>query len=50
MKAAQKASASPEKPWMKNLGKPQGPREERQQIEERVEEAFEQIDAEIWES
>ena len=39
---------SQEKPWMKHLGKLKHLRKERKGIEKRVEEAFEQIDPEIW--
>ena len=38
-----------ERPWMKHLGKLKNLRRERKQIEKRVEQAFEQIDREIWE-
>ena len=38
-----------EKPWMKHLGKLKHLHKERRQIEKRVEEAFEQIDREVWE-
>jgi hypothetical protein len=41
-------TTSQEKPWMKHLGKLRHLRKEREQIERRVEEAFEQIDREIW--
>lgn len=41
--------ASREKPWMKHLGKLKHLHKERRQIEKRVEEAFEQIDREVWE-
>jgi hypothetical protein len=37
-----------EKPWAKHLGKLKHLRKERPRIEERVEEAFEQIDRELW--
>lgn len=40
--------APQEKPWMKHLGKLKHLREERTRIEERVEEAFERIDRELW--
>jgi hypothetical protein len=40
--------APQEKPWTKHLGKLKHLRKERKQIEERVEEAFEQIDHELW--
>jgi hypothetical protein len=36
------------KPWMKHLGKLRHLHKERKQIEKRVEEAFEQIDPELW--
>jgi hypothetical protein len=38
-----------DRPWMKHLGKLKHLRGERKQIEKRVEEAFEQIDREVWE-
>jgi hypothetical protein len=41
-------TTSHEKPWMKHLGKLKHIRKERKQIEKRVEEAFEQIDRELW--
>lgn len=37
-----------ERPWMKHLGKLKHLHKERKLIEERVEEAFEQIDREVW--
>ncbi len=37
-----------ERPWMKHLGKLKHLHKERRQIEKRVEEAFEQIDRELW--
>jgi hypothetical protein len=37
-----------DKPWMKHLGKLKPLHKERKQIEKRVEEAFEQIDQELW--
>lgn len=40
--------APQEKPWTKHLGKLKHLRRERKQIEERVEEAFERIDRELW--
>jgi hypothetical protein len=44
--------APQEKPWTKHLGKLQHLRKDknkdRKQIEQRVEEAFEQIDRELW--
>jgi hypothetical protein len=39
---------SPEKPWVKHLGKLKHLHKERKQIENRVEEAFEKIDPELW--
>jgi hypothetical protein len=39
---------SPEKPWMKHLGKLEHLHTERGQVEKRVEEAFEKIDPELW--
>ena len=39
---------SQDKPWMKHLGKLKPLRNERRRIEKRVEEAFEQIDEELW--
>jgi hypothetical protein len=41
-------TTSQDKPWMKHLGKLQHLHKERKQIEKRVEEAFEQIDPELW--
>jgi len=41
-------TTSQEKPWMKHLGKLKHLHKERKQIEKRVEEAFEQIDREVW--
>ena len=41
-------TTSQEKPWMKHVGKLQHLHGERKQIEKRVEEAFEQIDPELW--
>lgn len=41
-------STSQERPWMKHLGILKHLRKDRKQIEKRVEEAFEQIDPEIW--
>jgi hypothetical protein len=41
-------ATSQEKPWMKHLGKLKHVRKERKRIEKRVEEAFEQIDPDIW--
>jgi hypothetical protein len=37
-----------EKPWMKHLGKLKHVHKEKRQVEKRVEEAFEQIDQELW--
>jgi hypothetical protein len=45
----EKLKAPPdEKPWMKHLGKLKHLRKETKQIEKRVEEAFEQIDSDVW--
>ena len=41
-------TTSQDKPWMKHLGKLKHLHRERKQIEKRVEEAFEQIDPELW--
>jgi hypothetical protein len=41
-------TTSQDKPWMRHLGKLKHLRRERNHIEKRVEEAFEQIDQEIW--
>jgi hypothetical protein len=41
-------NTSQERPWMKHLGSLKHLRADRKQIEKRVEEAFEQIDPEIW--
>ena len=41
--------SSQAKPWMKHLGKMKHVRNERKQIDKRIEEAFEQVDREIWE-
>jgi hypothetical protein len=43
-----KKTKSPEKPWVKHLGKLKHLHKERKQIENRVEEAFEKIDPELW--
>ena len=40
--------APQEKPWTKHLGKLKHLRKERTRIEERVAEAFEKIDRELW--
>lgn len=37
------------KPWMKHVGKLKHVRNERKQIEKRIEQAFEQVDREVWE-
>ena len=37
-----------EKPWMKHFGKLKHLHKERKQVETRVEEAFEQVDPELW--
>jgi len=39
---------SQERPWMKHVGKLKHLKQERKQIEKRVEDAFEQIDRELW--
>jgi hypothetical protein len=41
-------TTSQEKPWMKHLGKLKHLHKEKTRVEKRVEEAFEQIDPEIW--
>jgi hypothetical protein len=41
-------TTSQEKPWMKHVGKLTHLRRERERIEQRVEETFEQIDPEVW--
>ena len=41
-------TTSQEKPWMKHLGKLKHLHRERKQIEKRVEDAFEQIDQDVW--
>jgi hypothetical protein len=41
-------TTSHERPWMKHLGKLNHLGKERKQLEKRVEEAFEQIDRELW--
>lgn len=40
--------APQEKPWTKHLGKLKHLRREGKQVDQRVEEAFEQIDRELW--
>ena len=44
-----RVSPSQEKPWMKHFGKLKHLPKETKQIEKRIEEAFEQIDPEVWE-
>ena len=39
---------STDRPWMKHLGKLRHLHGERKQVEKRMEEAFEQIDREVW--
>jgi hypothetical protein len=39
---------SQEKPWMKHVGKLKHLRKENREVEKRVQEAFEQIDPELW--
>ena len=41
-------TTSRERPWLKHLGKLKHLHKEREQIDRRVEEAFERIDREIW--
>ena len=41
-------TTSEERPWMKHMGKLKHLRGERKQLEKRVQNAFEQIDSEIW--
>jgi hypothetical protein len=41
-------TTSQDKPWMKHIGKLKHLHKERRKIEKRVEEAFEQIDPELW--
>jgi hypothetical protein len=41
--------SSGDKPWMKHIGKLKHLHKERPRVEKRVEEAFEQVDPEIWE-
>jgi hypothetical protein len=40
--------SSQDKPWMKHVGKLKHLRKENREVEKRVEEAFEQIDPELW--
>ncbi|HLV88418.1 MAG TPA: hypothetical protein VKV39_15645 [Candidatus Sulfotelmatobacter sp.] len=42
-------TTSQEKPWMRHFGNPKRLPSERKQIDKRVEEAFEQIDRDLWE-
>ncbi len=42
------SSTSAQKPWMKHMGKLKHLHKERKQVEKRIEEAFEQVDQEIW--
>jgi hypothetical protein len=41
-------TTSRERPWMKHLGRLKNLHKEREQIDRRVEEAFERIDREVW--
>lgn len=41
-------TTSQERHWMKHLGKLKQSKQERKQVEKRVEEAFEHIDRDIW--
>lgn len=41
-------TTSQERPWMKHLGTLKHLRNDRKQIEKRVEDAFEQIDPDLW--
>jgi hypothetical protein len=41
-------TTSSEKPWMKHLGKLKPRPTDRNQIEKRIKDAFEQIDRELW--
>ena len=41
--------SSEERPWMKHVGKLKHLRKETKQVEKRIEEAFEQVDREVWE-
>ncbi len=43
------ASSPGQKPWMRHVGKLKHSRKENEQINKRIEEAFEQIDKENWE-
>ncbi len=42
-------SASAQRPWMKHMGKLKHLRKETKSIDKRIEEAFEQVDREVWE-
>jgi hypothetical protein len=42
-------TTSEDKPWMRHLGKLKHLRSDRKRIDRRVEEAFEQIDRDVWE-
>jgi len=41
-------SGAKPKPWMKHVGKLKKFRKETNRIEKRIEEAFEQVDPEVW--
>ncbi len=41
--------SSQERPWMKHVGKLKHLHKETKQLEKRIEEAFEQVDREVWE-
>jgi hypothetical protein len=41
-------TTSEDKPWMKHFGELKPLHNERKQVDKRVDQAFEQIDAEIW--
>lgn len=43
------SSGTSQKPWMKHVGKLKHSRKDSEQINKRIEEAFEQIDKENWE-
>jgi hypothetical protein len=44
-----KSASSPrERPWMKHLGKLKGLRKETQRISKLIEQAFEEVDPEMW--
>ena len=42
------APAAGQKPWMKHMGKLKDLRKETERIDRAIEEAFEQIDADVW--